>query len=718
MSKKIFEQTNRTILFEEFSNEKLDLLTLIGSGETGRTTSLNDAKVKEINDHLLVKSFPEFLEKFQPKVYSYFNAANQKVAYLSEKPNGIPEDAITEIPINMENTFFKMLVTLLESKKVNGSINVEFNFKEILNMLSPKKVMDDIKQLRKEISYLHEKYEATEEEDPTKIEIGDKLNIAFEKASKNYNNVLGMLPLAIEDIKTRMMIGSSGTTRKAEEIKIGMLSMNEKGELKIIEEKPKKSKALAVSVKNTKGLIGYFKEDYDEVNDNPTEYVKELVVRTFVPLPSVIEDIDCDKEVGNYNHYLDFYKNAQEDFIKTIKPLMEKILGVKAYFDQYDKTTNGMFPTLLITNNTLEMTLKGENKDILDLYLTTVNQKNDFTNTIWFGIVPNINLDEVKKKRIRQIFKGTDKSKTLSTNTIEQLQILMSVLSRNKITTFFSMAGGDESTFSNLATTGIEKYVEKTKGLQYKPFSEYLVPCIPNFTVIPKEKSSVVLDYKLIMDSEKNAPAFEKEEIVKFWIEGVYVEGSYVGAGLYSSMMCPEFLRNRFKNKVEFREPGVRINLEESDNAHKIITTMSKEITGYTIMTKDSINRNNFGFVFSSDNVQLGNQIVNNITVYKARTLATDDEGVFEPIYKTVTTTYIERILRFLTIDFKEDKIKEFFSNNPKSQKSKWQENKDKINSILRDGDDINCVIEGNTCLLHIMFNGDTKNLSVEITKN
>ena len=56
----------------------------------------------------------------------------------------------------MENTFFKMLITLLDSKKVNGSKNVDFNFKEILNMLSPKKVMDDIKQLRKEIAYLHE----------------------------------------------------------------------------------------------------------------------------------------------------------------------------------------------------------------------------------------------------------------------------------------------------------------------------------------------------------------------------------------------------------------------------------------------------------------------------------------------------------------------------------------------------------------------------------
>ena len=122
MSKSIFEQTNRTILFEEINSEKLDLLTLVGSGNN--ITSLDDEKIREIHEHLLVRSFKEFLTKFEPKVYSFFNAASQKVRYSLEKPNGIPDNCITEIPINMENTFFKMLITLLDSKKVNGSKNV------------------------------------------------------------------------------------------------------------------------------------------------------------------------------------------------------------------------------------------------------------------------------------------------------------------------------------------------------------------------------------------------------------------------------------------------------------------------------------------------------------------------------------------------------------------------------------------------------------------
>lgn len=719
MTKYIFGQTNRTILFEEFNDEKLDLLTLVGSGKN--INSLDDEKIKEIHKHLLVRSFSEFIEKFSPKIYSFFNAASQKISYTLTKPQGLPKDAVSEIPITMDNTFLKMFSTLLDSKKANGIKNVDFNFKEILNYISPKKVMDDIKQLRKEIAYTFDKYEALEDEDPTKLEYGDKLNFLIEKASKNYNNVLGMLPLAIEDIKTRIMIGNSETNGKAEKIKVGMLTMNEDGELKIIEKVKEKGTELAIPTnKNSELLAEHFGADYDEVADEPNDYIRNLVMRTFSPLPTTVTDINIKQESQNYNQYLTFYKEAQEDFVKTLKPLMEKILGVKLFFEQYDKELTGMKPSLLVTNIKLEVLLKGENRQSLELYLNTVNQKNDFENTIWFGIVPNLSIEESgDNKNIRQRFKGVDKKETNEYNTIESLSLVASILSKYKVLTIFSIVSSEETTFNNLATTGLNKYIERTRELQNKRgFSEYLVPVIPNFTVIPKDKSAVILDYKLKLDNNE-VPQFNKEELVKFWIEGVYVQGAYVAAGLIAAYQCPEYLRKRFR-KVDKNEPGVRINLEDRDNAFLITTTMSKEITGYTIETKDNINKNNFGFVFSSDNVQLKGKVISNIIVYKARTLATNEDGVFEPLYKTLTTTYIERVLRYMTTDFKEDKIKEFFSTNPASQKNKWIKSREEesVNSILQLGDDLSMVIENNNCLLHIGFNGDIKNLTLEITKS
>ena len=52
-------QTNRTILFAEINPERLNLLTLVG--DVRGKSSLDDDKIKEINEELLVSSFEEFL---------------------------------------------------------------------------------------------------------------------------------------------------------------------------------------------------------------------------------------------------------------------------------------------------------------------------------------------------------------------------------------------------------------------------------------------------------------------------------------------------------------------------------------------------------------------------------------------------------------------------------------------------------------------------------
>ncbi|MFQ7874084.1 hypothetical protein [Enterocloster sp.] len=128
--------------------------------------------------------------------------------------------------------------------------------------------------------------------------------------------------------------------------------MGDDGELKILEMKQEESTQLAVvddhintSLKET------FKEDYDELNEAPSDYVRDLVVRTFCPLGSTMESaVDTEVEVSNYNNYLEFYKKSKDDFVKAVKPLIEKILGVKTFFDQYQVKEKGMQPKLLISN--------------------------------------------------------------------------------------------------------------------------------------------------------------------------------------------------------------------------------------------------------------------------------------------------------------------------------------------------------------------------------
>ena len=720
MSKNEINQTNRTILFEEINGEKLDLLTLID--EIGSFESLEDEKIKEINNHLLVKSFDEFLEKFEPKIYSYYDANSKNIMYLLEKPEGIPQEFITEISIDKGNTFFKMLNTLIDSRKSQGNKNVDFKFENILELISPKKVMEDIKQIRKEIAYTFSKYEELDDNNPKKLELGDKLNQKFEEASYNYNNVLGMLPLAIEDIKTRLLIENDNSTLATDKIKLGMLQIGEKGELEVIEYKQEISSDLVlIEEKNSTELVEAFKYDYESVTEQSNAYMKDLIVRTFVPLAKGIVDVDLEQEIQNYNNYLEFYKIAQENFIKVAKPLVEKILGIKMFFEQYDAKIAMMQPALLITNIKADMLIRGENKEKLKAYLNTVNSKNDFENTVWLGIYPNVDLDVKKSSgKIRERFKGSQNNGVeKNKNNIETLSNLMTVLGSYKIQLFFNFEGNSETTFDDVATKGIEKYLEKTKILENQRYSEYLVPVIPNFTIIPKDKSGVILDAKMKYENEVAKLSKEKEDLLQFWIEGVYIDGAYVAAGIIASMQCPSYLKERFANTSP-NYPGVRFDIEAEDNAYKVKTTMAKEISGFTNSLKDKINQFNYGFIFSSDSVQVNKEKIKNITVYKARTLARNDEGMYESIYKTLTTTYIERILRYATMDFKEDKLNNFFSTNPLSQKSIWLKDRKFVNSIMQKGDDISHMIdeENGICQLNITFAGNMKNLQVEISKN
>ena len=201
----VVKQTNRTMLLESINPQKPDFLTLVG--DVRGMESLSDDKIKEINDYLLVRSFDELLEKFEPVVYCYYNANNQKVIYQLDRPESVPDELLTEIPLNRQNEFMGMLMSMIDTRRSEGSINVDFKFENLTDMISPGKVMDAIRQNRKELQYTYGEYEKLDEGDPKKLDLADRLNVMFEEASANYNNVMAMLPLAIEDTKTRLLLG-------------------------------------------------------------------------------------------------------------------------------------------------------------------------------------------------------------------------------------------------------------------------------------------------------------------------------------------------------------------------------------------------------------------------------------------------------------------------------------------------------------------------------
>ena len=106
--------------------------------------------------------------------------------------------------------------------------------------------------------------------------------------------------------------------------------------------------------------------------------------------------------------------------------------------------------------------------------------------------------------------------------------------------------------------------------------------------------------------------------------------------------------------------------------------------------------------------------------VYKARNMMTDIEtGIYESIFKTQVTTYVERILRQTTSDFKQDKIEFFFGANPASTKSQWVAKGNKLNGILGNGVDVTCEIDAveGVCNLGMVFNGNVRNLQLVVNR-
>lgn len=721
----IINQTNRTLLLDVINPQMPDLLTMIG--DVKGIDSLDDDKMKEINQFLECHSYEEVERKFQPVVWSFFDANSQSVKYTLEKPENIPDSMLTPININEFENFQKAVLSVMQSRKAQGLLNVEFGFEKMLEMISPKKVMDDIKQVRKEIQYNYKKFAELEDGDPQKLDLGDKLNLLFEDASKNYNNIMAMLPLAIEDIKTRLLLGGGEQVNDGQDIVPGYLSLGDNGELKVLEAPKADTTALVTLDDNVNtGLMEVIKEDYQAVNDQHNDYVESLVVRTFCPLASTQQTaIDVETEVANYNSYLEFYRTSKDNFIKVVKPLLEKLLGIRMFFDQYKTKKKGMKPALLIANVSPEMIAKSSYMPRLITYLNTTNGKNNFHDTIWYAIYPNVSWSQnVTNKIQRERFKGNVKKVSTDVYSMEALATLMDVFKEYRVETFFSFENREETTFNALAAEGIDKAIEKCKPLMGKPYSEFAIPVLPNFTVIPKNKSGVILDSRMKVSESKEAELSDaKEDIMRLWIEGVYINGAYVAAGFRAACQCPEFLKDHFtkaKTLTDLELPGVRFDIEAGNNSLMAYTTMPKEITGFTNSIKAQINQKNFGWIFASENASLNGENITNISVYKARNLLYDSEkSSYEPVYKTQVTTYIERILRYVTGDFKEDNIKNFFSNNPQSQKSKWLAKKECVNAIITEGDNLDYTIDdaNGVCELTLSFNGSPRNLEVQINR-
>ena len=107
----------------------------------------------------------------------------------------------------------------------------------------------------------------------------------------------------------------------------------------------------------------------------------------------------------------------------------------------------GMVPTLLVTNIRPEMLAKSSSLPSLHAYLNTVNSKNNFENTIWYAIFPNVSISlQINSKLRRERFAGNVHKANPDVNSLETLSTILDVMKDYRIETFFSFETREETT--------------------------------------------------------------------------------------------------------------------------------------------------------------------------------------------------------------------------------------------------------------------------------
>lgn len=408
-----------------------------------------------------------------------------------------------------------------------------------------------------------------------------------------------------------------------------------------------------------------------------------------------------------YSQYLGFYMRMLREFWWEAKPLMEVLLGIRSYFDQYTPAVNSkerhkekeevkaMPPRLLITNCRPGFINNDKYKETLRLYLETVNEKNDFEDTIWYAILPNIEYAGKKHSNIRKRFQSTQEKREYSRNLQQDVMVLMEMLSTYRVQVFVSAQPVPESTFKGFVREGMEPWHDTFAFLRQMGNREYAIPCYPNFTIMPQEYAM------LILGSETTFSALDKRIIigrdVKLWLDDLNVEASYVAAGLVGACQCPAYLKVHYPRNVKSDVPGIAYQLCDKGQNRVTTTQMFHEIIDYPEELYDRIDKESNGMVFAP---LLSRVIALTDRVYSYRPSSLDH------IATQQTITYMERIMRHYTQDFKENLIRDFFQERPGSIIAQWKEAGHCVNGILKTGEDIKYEIRkiSHTCRFEIAF--------------
>lgn len=685
------EQTNRTILFEEINPEKDDLLTLIG--DVRNKHSLTDEDINKINEKLLIQSFEEFLDKFEPRIYGMVDT--QRMTFMFAKENMWKNENTFCIDISEKTSFFQSLFSMLDKHHGNGTFHASLS-QDVLKVLRADEVQNCsqlIKQVKEEFLY------------------GEKKNaqLLLKQIVEKYDQGIVCLQVLLEKMpkqidKISEPISNPLVLKQVQGTQIEVMKLStefQEYEFRIEEERREE-------------YIEFINSFLEERKRQEQEIKNEDCLLLCL-LQGAFSEEQTGYLIEKYQLYQDFYAKVIQVFWNELRPLLQHIIGIYSFFQQYTveeaEKTDAMKPTMIVTNCSVEAIQNVEYKERLIRYLETVNDKTYSNNAIWYAVVPGLAYQkEELQERVRERFQSISKEqKELFHKEIahdeEYVKEVTTILTQYQIISFLSIAGKKSTSFVQFVKDGIQNYNDTFMAFSTMEHKEYIVPCLPNFTIIPREFMEVSIGETYQYDE------FSMEGVVKgekrtLWMEGLYVEASYVAAGLTAAWQCPYYLNQYHRGKVNMELPGVAYRIADEDNYTKTKTTMRREVLYCGEELREDIERRSHGVVFVPHR--------NGVVMATDRCMAFQN-GSNDCISTVQTLVYMERILRHETQDFKAAHIKTFFQNRPDSVKSKWYEKRKTVNAMIKENEDLTYKLDedNNTCIFEMDFKEISKSRKV-----
>lgn len=661
------EQTNRTILFEEINPDKYNLLSFIMDN---RIESLNDDELYEIHKYLEVGSFEETLDKFEPVIYLAFDS-DKKEVLCTKKPNESHNNTFKEImPVKFDTSYplLQMLTGMLDQQigKVNIDNMPENMIQRMFTLPSTESFLEDRNQLIRYIINGQEKRAC-------------KL---FEQILEKYDKCIFLLRVFIDSVQN--MITDSNTSEE------NIIVIDEKQDQQISVFKCSEH----FYIENQR----LTDEQEQQVNQFMELHLNSKNIKNRILINDLffINDAERKEEIiSHYEDFLEYYREIINEYWTYSRDLLETLLGIYAFFQQYQTKNKIMSPKLVIANIRPEMIIDVRYREKLACYLESTNQKLYYKDTIWYAILPKLQWDDFDVKNVRERFQGNSQEQNRESNSAQSIQVLANILAEYKIQVFISPNIVQKATNRYITEHGLDEWTELQKEVADRNHAAYIYPCIPNFTLMPAEHTMYLLGRRIT--TSEWGEIIARDQYAKIWLKTIGIEASYVAAGLMAACQCPGYLKERFSRNTNMELPGVGYRIMEQDHSQKTYSYMRMDVLRYKKEVKEKMEQKSTGIVFMP--YKKGAKILSD----HAASYLYGQKNNFADVQ---TVTYMEREIRIDTQDFKSTLIKRFFQKRPGSVWERWGQNPEMVNAILKKEESLEYEIDekNNTCTFEIVL--------------